>query len=127
MKRLLLIGLALIAVFTLKAQKSNLIFFSEHGERFSLIMNGIIQNSVPKSNILVTNLTAYEYEIKIVFEDKTIDDINKLLPLNQGTEATFMIKQNDGAYYSLCFLRDVRIEDAPKPNSNQTVIVYHNK
>lgn len=56
---------------------SNLIVFSEDGQKFYLILNGIRQNDLPETNIKVTNLTNQYYSAKIIFEDKTIPMIEK--------------------------------------------------
>ena len=127
MKRLFLLGFAFIAVFALKAQTSNLNLFTEQGERFSVIINGILQNPAPKSNMLITNLTASKYKIKIVFENNAIPEIDKFLYLSRGTESTYIVNQNNAGIYALRFLSDVSIEAAPRPNRSQLVIVYQNE
>ncbi len=55
----------------------NLIVFSEDGQKFYLILNGIRQNDLPETNVKVTNLTAPYYSAKIIFEDKNIPMIEK--------------------------------------------------
>ena len=74
------------------AQFSNLIFFSENGEQFTVILNGIRQNPNPETNVKVTELPAPSYKLKVIFEDDALGQFDKTLNFNQGTETTFVIK-----------------------------------
>ncbi len=125
MKHLLLIGFALVATLALKAQTTNLIFFTEQGERFSIVLNGILQNESPQTNILVTDLPAPNYKVKVIFEDKKLGEIDKNLFLNQGTESTYVIKKNNKGEYIVRFMNDVPLAEAPAPTQTQSVVVYH--
>jgi hypothetical protein len=72
MKTIVLLGLFSLSLFALKAQNTNLIFFTEQGERFSVVLNGVLQNDKPSTNIKVTDLPAPSYKLKIIFEDKNL-------------------------------------------------------
>jgi hypothetical protein len=103
---------------------SNLIFFSEQGERFSVILNGVLQNSVPETNIKVTDLPAPGYKLKIIFEDKSLPQIDKNLAFKQGFETNFVIKKNNKNEYVVRWLNDVPLDQAMPPSQGQSVIVY---
>lgn len=66
-------GLAFIATINcanLVAQNNNnLIVFSETGERFYLVLNGLKYNQNPETNVKVTNLNATTYKATILFEN----------------------------------------------------------
>src|SRR6185503_15576898 len=47
------------------------VVFSENGEKFFLIINGIKQNIEAETNVKVTELIQPNYKAKIVFEDKS--------------------------------------------------------
>lgn len=92
MKHLLLLTLALFAIITAKSQTSNVVFFTENGERFSVVMNGMLQNDQPETNIKVTDLPAPNYKVKIIFENKSLKEFSKTLFLNPGSETTYAVK-----------------------------------
>jgi len=125
MKRLLLLSLALLAFACTKAQNTNLIFFAEQGERFSVILNGVLQNEQPQTNIKVTDLPAPNYKLKIIFENKNLPDIDKTLVFGQGTETTFSIRKNKKKQYVIRYQGEIPIAKAPRDVPFQEVIVYH--
>src|ERR1700758_2775877 len=54
----------------LKSQNNNnLIVFSETGDRFYLVLNGLKYNQTPETNVKVTSLNATNYKAKIIFEN----------------------------------------------------------
>ena len=55
----------------------HLTIFSEDGDPFYLILNGERQNDQPETNIRVEELVQPHYNAKIIFEDKTIQEISK--------------------------------------------------
>ncbi len=61
--------IALTGITKLIAQtNNNLIVFSETGDRFYLVLNGLKYNQNPETNVKVTNLNAPMYKAKIIFE-----------------------------------------------------------
>lgn len=123
MKKLLLL-LSMVSLLA-NAQVSNLIVFTENGERFNLIVNGIIQNSNPETNIKVTDLNADSYKIRVEFDDTTIPVMNKNIyfPV-RGNEYTYTVKKNRKGEYTLRYISDVPVKQAQKPLPSQQVIVY---
>lgn len=81
MKKNILILILALASMSLKtfSQSSSFTVFSEDGQKFWLIVNGIRQNAEPKTNIKVTDLTAPNYRAKIIFEEEGIADIDKTI------------------------------------------------
>lgn len=125
MKKLFLFfSLVLLGFSYLSAQKTNLIFFSEQGERFSVILNGILQNSKPETNVKVTDLPAPNYKVKIIFEDPKYGEIDKNLVFGQGTETTFCIKKNNKGEYAIRYMNEVPIAEAPPTSTGQTTVIY---
>ena len=125
MKNLLLLLLAFFAFSFAEAQSTNLIFFTEQGERFSVILNGILQNEKPETNIKITDLPAPSYKLKVIFEDEKLPQLDKTLYFNQGTETTFTIKRNNKNEYVVRFLNEVAVLQAPRQVPAQRVVVYH--
>lgn len=121
----LLLILAALMQFSSYAQlKSNLVFFTEQGERFTVILNGIRQNPQPETNVKVTDLIAPNYKLKILFEDPALTEVDKNLMFNQGTETTFVIKRNNKNEYVVRWMNEVPIAQALPPSPGQDVVVY---
>jgi len=118
----------LILVFTLTlgfSQKSNLIIFSQNGENFKLIINGIQQNPNPQTNVKVTDLVAPNYKVRILFDDKNLGFVDKSIYFQtQGNEETYMIKQNNKGRYVIRFQSSVPLYQAPPTPPNQIVYAF---
>lgn len=72
--------------------------FSDDGDRFYLILNGIRQNNQPQTNIRVDGLINEFYSAKIIFENKALKEISKNIPTkdagtNDFAEMTYRIKR----------------------------------
>jgi hypothetical protein len=124
MKRAILLIALFGFITTAQAQISNLIFFTEQGERFQVILNGLLQNANPETNVKITDLPAPSYKLKIVFEDQKLGEIDKTLYFNQGTETSFNIKKNNKGEYVVRFLNEVPIAQALPPAASQRVVVF---
>ena len=121
---LVLLLMTMIQLSSVAQLKTNLVFFSEQGERFTVILNGIRQNAAPETNVKVTDLIAPNYKVKIIFEDQTLGQLDKNLTFNQGTETTFVIKRNNKNEYVLRWMSEVPIAQALPPSQGQQVVVY---
>lgn len=131
MKNVLLVFISICFSNVIFGQGSNLTVFSDDGERFYLILNGIRQNEKPETNIRVQALTNPYYSARIIFEKKGIAEIEKkMLPvqdqLNPGPqEVTYKIKKNKDATFSLKFFSAVPLDQAPPLPPNVTVVQYN--
>jgi len=77
--------------------------FSEDGDKFYLVLNGIKQNPTPQTNVRVDGLSNDFYSAKILFADEAKQPISKSIPVkdpgtSQFAEVTYKIKSGkDGA------------------------------
>ena len=85
---LLLVSLSTLGI----AQKSNLIFFAENGEKFTVIMNGLRYNDAPATNVKLTDLMPTTYKVKVIFENAQLGEITKTIQLQQFVEYTYNIR-----------------------------------
>lgn len=94
MKQISLLFIVLVAtsINTLFGQSSNLIFFAENGERFTIVMNGLRYNESPATNVKVTDLTPAVYKVKAIFEDPALGEVSKTIPLEPAREYTFNLR-----------------------------------
>ncbi len=123
--KLLLTGVLLFGALVAKAQTSNAILFTENGERFQVVLNGILQNAKPETNVKMTGLPAPNYKCRILFEDKTLGyvDFNMFFP-EMGYEATWNIKKNKKGEYVTRGMSSIPLAQAPAPEPTQTIVVY---
>lgn len=68
--------------------QSNLTVFNNGGQKFYLIMNGIKQNSVAQTNVVVSNIKDGGYSVKLIFEDGKTKDIDKNFFLDSPQDIT---------------------------------------
>ncbi len=122
----LLLG-AILMVSSADAQKSNAIFFTENGEKFTVILNGLRQNESPETNVKVEGLNANYYKLKVIFDNAALGENNFNLNIEPGTETTYVIKKNNKNAYVLRFMSAVPVAQAPPtPKSTPTVIYNPN-
>jgi len=110
--------------FLSNGQLTNLVFFVEQGEQFSVVLNSVLQNDKPETNVKITDLPAPSYKLKIIFADSKIPELDKNLMFQQGTESTFNIKKNNKGEYVVRFLNSVPIEQVLPPPPGQRIIVF---
>ena len=124
MKNIFFFVIFLIAIVEIKAQNSNLVFFSEQGEQFLLVLNGVQQNSDAQTNVKVTDIIGNTVKVKIMFANEVIPPIDKTLYYNPGMETTYSIKKNNKDEYVIRPLSEAPIAQIVTPVANQEVIVY---
>ena len=122
-----ILTLAIVVSFGLiaNAQTANLILFTENGEQFTAIMNGIRQNVKPETNVKITGLNAEYYKLKVIFDNKALGEKNFNINLALGEETTYCIKQNNKGEYVTRFMSNVPLDQAPSAPASQTVVVYN--
>jgi hypothetical protein len=128
-RNLRVVGLILCAMFAIsiaaKAQASNAIIFAENGEKFQIILNGVLQNATPETNVKLTGLVAPNYKTRVMFENKALGYLDfNLYFMNPGTEVTWNIMKKKNGEYTNRFVSEVPLAQAPPPTPNQTTVVY---
>lgn len=120
------LALFIIGATALNAQNSNnLVVFSETGDRFYLVLNGLKYNQSPETNVKVTNLNATNYKAKIIFE-KPLDDLNSTVHLMwegnavTGKEFTYAVTRH-GDKHKLRFVSQADLGTANAAASNSVV------
>jgi len=94
MRTLLFIGLLLISVTSFS--QSSLTVFNNGGQKFYLIMNGIKQNSVAQTNVVVSGVKNGGYSVKLIFEDGKTKDIDKNFYLDSPQDVTTKVTFKKG-------------------------------
>lgn len=129
MKKITSLLIALVAITAAYAQNNNLVVFSQNGERFTLVLNGIRQNAKPETNVKVTGLNAPNYKAKIIFEQKNLFDVDQNIYMMSGGEQgknmeyTYNLTKKKDAY-KLKWMSEAPVNTAAPVDANQTVVTY---
>lgn len=113
-------ALVVSAAASLFAQ-SDLVVFSENGDRFYLVVNGVRYNSTAETNVRVQDLNQPTAKIKAIFEDTKLGEVNATGYPQPGMETLLMIKLNKKGEYKMAYQGEAPINRLP----NQ-VVVYPN-
>jgi hypothetical protein len=124
MKKTSLLFIALLIFNSLFSQTSNLVFFNQDGNRFYVIINGVKMNNDAQTNVKITDLPQPYYKVKIIFDDKTLGEVDKNLNFNPGTETLFQIKKNNKNEWTIRWQSEVPIDQAAPASPGQTLIIY---
>lgn len=133
MNRLAPLAVGLLAAVTVTAQNNNLVVFSEGGERFYLILNGLKQNETPQTNVKVTGLNAEWYTAKVIFDNtsgtRRPDLDSKVAMMDGGNfvankEVTYAVINKKGKY-KMAWRGTADIPASMQPAPNQVVYVYN--
>ena len=125
MKKLIILSFLSLMFAQVNAQLSNVILFTENGERFTAILNGVRQNNEPETNIKITGLNAEFYKLKVIFESSALGEKNFNLAIELGMESTYVIKKNNKGEFVLRFMSSVVMAQAPRNVPEQAVVAYH--
>ncbi len=117
--------LVLVMSRAVTAQTSNAILFTENGEKFTAILNGVKQNEKPETNVKITGLNAEFYKLKVVFENASLGEKNMNLYIHLGSETSYSIRKNNKGEYVLRLVSEVPVAQAPASTPMQTVVMYH--
>jgi hypothetical protein len=120
--RLLTIVSFLFFQSSLFSQIGNVVVFSENSDRFYVFVNGLQQNMEPKPNVKITNLPVSQYKIKVVFEDNTLAQLEKLVYTDAGQEYTYNIKRDKKGELKMIAFSMTEITNSNLPG--QFVVVY---
>lgn len=125
--RILFCSLLLSSAAIVAQSNNNLIIFSETGDRFYLVLNGLKYNQTPETNVKVTNLNATNYKAKIIFENGHPDLDHNVYLMWEGNvvtnkEFTYTISRKGDDYK----LKLVSQTDLTDPNANASNSVVYN-
>ncbi len=105
MKKLLLLSF-IFAMFVCNIfAQSSVSVFSQEGEKFWVIVNGIKQNETPQTNVKVSGLTEPNYKMKVIFENNSLPAIDKAIYTQdvdgKYTSTSYEVKKDKKGNYVL--------------------------
>ncbi|MBL4752053.1 MAG: DUF4476 domain-containing protein [Flavobacteriales bacterium] len=103
----------------------NAIVFTENGEKFWVIMNGVRQNETAETNVKILGLNAPSYRFKIIFQDAGIPDLDKNIYLpDHSSEVTYRVKMTKKGEFKLRYFSEVPLPPKPVQASSQVMVSY---
>ena len=117
MRYLIYLTLLVWSLITL-GQTSNLIFFTEEGEKFTLYVNGAKVNDIPDTQVKAVAVSGDFTQVKIVFEIPGAPELKKGIMLDPGMEMSSLIKKNKKGKY---VFRPVSSSPIPADQQSETV------
>jgi Domain of unknown function (DUF4476) len=93
------------------AQKTNLVFFADGGEKFILSINGVRQNATPDTNVKARDLQGDAVQALIEFST-AIRPVKQLVALQPGMELTFAVRKNKKGAYVLRMVSTAAISES---------------
>ncbi|MFZ5552024.1 MAG: DUF4476 domain-containing protein [Bacteroidota bacterium] len=124
MKKMYLFLLAsFISLQVFSQNKLNIVVFSDDGEPFYVVINGIRQNMKAETNVRVTDLTWESLSFKIIFEDSKIPVISKTQYMPFGMEYTFRIKKDKKGNRNMKYFGEVALNEST--NTGVPSVAYH--
>lgn len=91
---LTLLVAACMATFTAQAQTSDLVFFTDDGSKFTLVIDGEEKNSTPASRVIATGVRNETPMVIVRFAEAGIPQMRKSLYFPAGMEYTVNITTN---------------------------------
>ncbi|HXD94834.1 MAG TPA: DUF4476 domain-containing protein [Bacteroidia bacterium] len=111
--RNLLIVLIFCAVqLAMKAQiVNNLVVFSNEGQPFTLILDGLKENQTPATNVRVVGLDLKAYQVKVIFENKRLKDANTTITFfRTGKECVFGLNKKGKKKHTIDYVSEKEID-----------------
>jgi len=117
--KIILFTILIACSFTTFSQ-SNFTVFNNGGQSFYVILNGIKQNSLPQTNVVVSGLKNSAYSVKLIFADGKTADIDKNFFIENPSDITTRIifKKGKGK------LQLISMEPTAGISNSTSVITY---
>lgn len=122
--RYLIYAMFIVGMLAASAQ-SNLAFFTEEGENFTLFVNGVQINQAPNTNVEAKNISGEFAQVKVVFETPGAPVLKQGMLVESGKEMTLLIKKNRKGKYvfrmvsSSYIQKSAQTETIPITNTSQ--------
>lgn len=129
MRKKLILTLAAAVLPAVMFAQGVLTIFSEDGDRFYLVLNGVKQNPTPQTNVRVDGLTADYYAAKVLFEDGSKPEISKNIPVkdpatNNWAEVTYKIKRTNKGELKIRYFSATPVPPVYNPPADMYVMHF---
>ncbi len=121
-KKFFLLSILLFICALSFSQNSNLVLFTEQGEPFYVVLNGIKQNGDARTNIKISDLTAPYYKCKIIFKNTELGQLDKNIQTKPGSEITYVIRKTNKDKWVIRWMNEAPISNSKTSFENNS---YH--
>jgi len=122
---LLFIAIVFLSLNSFAQNTNNIVVFSQSGERFYVILNGVRQNIEPETNVKIVNLDQPTYKMKVIFENKSLPNVDRTLPFGSfGLEFVFEVAQNKKGDYKIRYISEAPIKKDAALVPDQEIVYY---
>jgi hypothetical protein len=106
----------------IKAQiVNNLVIFSNEGQPFTLILDGLKENQTPATNVRVVGLDLKAYQVKVIFENKKLKDANTTITFfRTGKECVFGLNKKGKKKHTIDYVSEKEIDGFLDAQNQQT-------
>ncbi len=109
--------------------RSTLSVYSDNGEQFMLVLNGINQNNTPASKVRVEGLPQYNTEVEILFTDRRTPALRKRINISDpldGRAVNMVLRLERGrdGYPRLKFVRSTEPERNYRASQDEYCMTY---
>src|ERR1700756_1367495 len=104
---------------------NNLVVFCNEGGRFTLILNGLKENQTPETSVRVEGLDLKVYEVKVIFEDTKLKDVNTTLTFYRtGKECVFALNKKGKKTHTMDYVseKDINPPVIQQPDMNVNIV-----
>jgi Domain of unknown function (DUF4476) len=123
MKHLLLFITILSSSLSMAQGQGDVTIYSNTGEKFFVVLNGIRQNNQAETNVKITGLTNPWYSCKVISANKTFE-IEKNVGVKFDTLTTYRIIEKKGKY-KMRYYSEASLGTVTAADPNQNVVTYH--
>lgn len=108
---------------------SSLSIFSENGEQFFVVLNGVNQNNMPTSQIRIEGLPKYGNDVEILFADNRTQAIRKNVNIadpvdGKAVNMVLKISRNREGYPRLKFHKCTEVERGYRAQRGEYMMMY---
>ena len=121
-KKFFLLSISLFIYALSFSQNSDLVLFTEQGEPFYVVLNGIKQNGDARTNVKISDLTAPYYKCKIIFKNTDLGQLDKNIQTKPGSEITYVIRKTNKDKWVIRWMSEAPISNSKTSFENNT---YH--
>ncbi|MCD6010550.1 MAG: hypothetical protein K0Q79_412 [Flavipsychrobacter sp.] len=109
--------------------QSTLSIFSEKGEQFFVVLNGINQNNAPAYKVRIEGLPQYGNDVEIIFADNRTAAIRRRITIadpvdGKAVHMTLKIERNRSGLPSLRFHKCIEVEDNYRAPDDEYCMTY---
>ncbi len=129
---ILLVGGSLCSSVAQDIYSSNLVVYTEDGQKFYLFLNGVRQNVLPEKLIKVTSIPLFDVNVRVVYEDTMLKAVYKKGVVvqddrGQDLEVRYHVTTSPEKIKSLVLAISMPKLVAPDPPADMMVVPFNNK